>query len=190
MNDTIGHRLRKLKEEMEIEHNKKITDEEIAIATGVSRNKLNMVMNEYIDKANGKLRTLTSDEVIAICDYFDVSPTYLLTGFNDDNTTLAKELGLSNDAINELKRMDSDTMRAFETLITDPTFSMALTAYLSTSNQGLWLNGRQIAYGADDITLGRMDEYSGVYNVNNLVAYAREQDLIRTLRSIKERVEK
>ena len=188
MNDTIGKRICKLIDEMEAKSGRIITDTEIAETTGVSRQKLNMVKNDYVDKGNGKVRTLTSEEILALCDFFGVSPTFLLTGFNDDNTTLAKELGLSNDAINGLKSMNSETMRAFELLITDETFGLALTAYLSNSNQGLWLNGNRIASEADNITLGQIGEYSGTFKVGNLVSYAREQDLINSLRIIKRSV--
>lgn len=46
----------------------------------------------------------TADNLYKIAKYFDVSVDYLLTGVSSDNKEIHKQLGLSEDAVNWIKR--------------------------------------------------------------------------------------
>lgn len=52
---------------------------------------------------NGK-RKPSYDNLVALCDYFQVSADYLMFGLESDNRALNEQTGLSNDAINMLIR--------------------------------------------------------------------------------------
>ena len=151
---------------------------ELAKMTGVSRSAIAMVETYE--------RDLHTDELKRIADVLGVSASYLLTGDDDENRKCAAdELGFSNETINAIRNMDDDALKAIELLINDPFFSMAWKSYLSTGEQGLWRNGQKIASEGDSITLGSYEDYGGAYDVGSLVSYAREQDIISTIRRIK-----
>lgn len=50
----------------------------------------------------------TSDNLLKIAQYFEISTDYLLTGVSSDNKDLHKQLGLSEDAVNLIKRAHKD----------------------------------------------------------------------------------
>lgn len=182
---TIGQRIAGLLEKMEGVENRKITITELSCITGVPRSKLNMVLTDYVDSGNGKVRTLTSEQIMSLCTFFHVTPTFLLTGNNDENVTVVEELGLSNNTINNLKQMDSDILQAFERLINDPLYGMALVSFMSNDKQGLWLDGKQIAKDNDFVTIGNPAEYSEAIRVSDLVASHRQRHILQLLQAIK-----
>lgn len=174
-----GDALRKKREE------KGITQKELAEKTGISRSTIAMVESDNEDK-NGNRRYLNTDDLYCCAKVLGVSPCYLLTGNDDDNRMCAAdELGFSNETISELRMMDEATIKAIELLITDPTFSMEWAAYLFSGDQGLWQKGQKLASENEYITLGNYGDYGGGYKVGDLITYAREMDLLRTMREIK-----
>ena len=98
MNVTMGQRIHDLL----IDRNMSITT--LQKITGIPRTKLSMIKNDYTDTNNGKQRTFTTDELLLCADALGVSPAFLLTGYNDDNAIVSKDLNLSNDALNVLKQ--------------------------------------------------------------------------------------
>ena len=100
MNVTIGQRIHDLL----IDKDMNIT--ELHEKTGIPRTKLSMIRNDYTDTNNGKQRTLTTDELLLCAEALGVSPAFLLTGYNEENATIASDIGLSNDTIKTLKKKD------------------------------------------------------------------------------------
>ena len=97
MNVTMGQRIHDLL----IDRNMSIKT--LQEMTGIPRTKLSMIKNDYTDTNNGKQRTFTTDELLSCADALGVTPAFLLTGYNDDNAIVSKDLNLSNDALNVLK---------------------------------------------------------------------------------------
>lgn len=127
MNVTIGMRINDL-----------LIDKEMTVAqlgkmTGIARSKLSMIKNEYIDTNNGKPRALSPDELIAVAKALDVSPAFLLTGYDDENYTIGEELGLSNETVNRLKDMKNGMVKqVIDILVSDWSILMHLYEYLKS----------------------------------------------------------
>lgn len=162
-----------------------LSQQELAEAIGISRAKLSLVEADCVDN-NGNKRYLNTEELFRCADVLKVSPSYLLTGNGDDNRQCAAEdLGLSDQTISNLRQMDDQIRQGFELLINDDLFGMALVAFLSDSNQGLFLNGNRIARSDEEIDLGNITEYHGSFRVGQVVEYVKEQEIISILRQIK-----
>lgn len=106
MNVTIGQRIHDLL----IDKNMSITT--LCKMTGIPRTKLSMIKNDYTDTNNGKQRTFTTDELLSCADALGVTPAFLLTGYDDDNAIVSKDLNLSNDALNVLKKQKDSPVPA------------------------------------------------------------------------------
>lgn len=86
--NTIGERIRNLREA------KGITQQQLAKALYTSRVNVNYWENDE--------RNIKSDTIIALAKFFDVSCDYLLTGISSKNANISKDLGLKDDAIDNL----------------------------------------------------------------------------------------
>ena len=60
--------------------------------------------------------------LLKLADYFGVTPTYLLTGFDASNEIEHKDLGLSGTAIRLLKGCNPEQLRNVDTLLSDADF--------------------------------------------------------------------
>ena len=85
-NEAVGSRIRELRQK------KNLTHEALAEKIGISRDLITKI-------ENGK-RDLRSDVAVDIADALDTTCDYLLRGIAPENLDTAKDLGLSNDAIN------------------------------------------------------------------------------------------
>lgn len=166
------------------DHEPHMTYEDLARESGVGLSTIKMVLSDKVDKSGNK-RKLNTDDLFAIAKALDVSPYYLLTGYEDENYSAAEELHLSNETINTLKRMDADALKALELLIKDPLFCLEWSAYINATDQGLWHNGRKIIAEGDNVTVGNYGSFGGGYQVGTLVSFIREQNMLSTLRSIR-----
>ena len=68
-----------------------------------NRQKLSTVINAYTDTEKKNPRALTPVEIMAVAEALEVSPAFLLTGYDESNNVIGEELGLSNDTINRLR---------------------------------------------------------------------------------------
>ncbi len=127
MSVTIGQRIHDLL----IDKDMNIT--ELHEKTGISRSKLSMIRNDYTDTNNGKQRTLTTDELLLCAETLGVSPAFLLTGYNEENATIASDIGLSNETINRLKEMKNPLVKAvIDCLVDDWIILNHLAEYLNS----------------------------------------------------------
>ena len=70
-----------------------------------NRSKLSSVINVHTDKGKKSPRALTPAEIIAVARVLEVTPAYLLTGYDEDTYIVGKDLGLSNETINRLSSL-------------------------------------------------------------------------------------
>lgn len=94
-NEAIGSRIRELRQKNNLTH------EALAEKIGISRDLITKI-------ENGK-RDLRSDVAVDIADALDTTCDYLLRGIAPENLDTAKDLGLSNDAINVLRAIADET---------------------------------------------------------------------------------
>ena len=94
-NEAVGSRIRELRQK------KNLTHEALAEKIGISRDLITKI-------ENGK-RDLRSDVAVDIADALDTTCDYLLRGIAPENLDTAKDLGLSNDAINVLRAIADET---------------------------------------------------------------------------------
>lgn len=111
---TVGERIE------DILKQKKMKVAELARLANVQRTKLSMVQNDYTDKNSKTPRGLTTDDLLSCADVLGVSPVFLLTGYNEENATIGKDLGLSNDTISTLKSAnDQRIQKAIDIMVND-----------------------------------------------------------------------
>ena len=128
MNVTFGQRL------YDLMVDKDMTVTQLAQLAGIkNRQKLSMVINDYVDTGNKKPRALTPEEIKAVAKVLDVSPTFLITGYDDENYTIGEELGLSNETVNRLKDMKNGMVKqVIDVLVSDWSILMHLSEYLNS----------------------------------------------------------
>lgn len=78
----------------------KTTQKALAEAVGIRPQTISL----YLDGTTKP----TSDNLLKIAQYFDISTDYLLTGVSPENKELHKQLGLSEGAVNLIKRAHKD----------------------------------------------------------------------------------
>ena len=74
---------------------------------GLSQDELGRALNENrnkIDHWERGDRQIKADDIVKLADFFEVSCDELLTGTKPENTTIVRELGLSNKASDILKK--------------------------------------------------------------------------------------
>lgn len=86
---TVGQRLQKVMDD------KKLTQQDIASLCGCTAG--------YIDGWQHDRRPIPSNYAVLICKTYNISVSWLLTGHSEKNITVGKDLGLCNQAINQLK---------------------------------------------------------------------------------------
>lgn len=88
----------------------KTTLKELAEAVGIRQQTVSLYKN-------GETQP-TPETLVKIAEFFDVSVDYLLTGVSSENKAIHEELGLSEEAINMLKRAkETETFEGMPTLI-------------------------------------------------------------------------
>lgn len=78
----------------------KTTQKALSKAIGIRPQTISLYMD-------GKTQP-TAENLFRIAEYFDVSTDYLLTGVSSENKELHKQLGLSEEAVNLIKRAHKD----------------------------------------------------------------------------------
>lgn len=92
--EEIGARLKRLREQ------KQMTQAQLAEKMNTSRESINLWERGARDMKTGT--------ICALAKVFNVSCDYLLTGTSAENITLAKDLGLTNNAIEKLRLLNSE----------------------------------------------------------------------------------
>ena len=100
---------------------KKITMAELARSIKVSRE----LISQYC-KGNVIPK---SDMLIKMAKFFDVSPEYLLTGFDASNEIEHKDLGLSGTAIRLLKKCGPNLLNMIDEMLSDVRFYDAVASF-------------------------------------------------------------
>ena len=75
-----------------------------------------------------------SDMLIKMAKFFDVSPEYLLTGFDASNEIEHKELSLSGTAIHLLKECGPNLLNMIDEMLSDVSFYAAVARFYDTMN--------------------------------------------------------
>jgi len=88
--DTVGNRIREKRKEMGL------SQEKLANMLGYNRTWLANIETDKRDLAG-------QETILKICDILKISPTYLLTGYDDSDLELGSNLGISGDVINSLR---------------------------------------------------------------------------------------
>lgn len=97
--DPVAERFRLIMEEHP-HTGEKTTQKALAEAVGIRPQTISLYMD-------GTTKP-TSDNLLKIAQYFDISTDYLLTGVSSENKELHKQLGLSEEAVNLIKRAHKD----------------------------------------------------------------------------------
>lgn len=95
----IGKRIARLRKECAGKEGKKLTQDDLAKAVGLSRT--------IIAKIESGIQPLTPVQLYDISKFFDVSTDYIVSGVSSENTTVSDELGLMQNTINRLKEMNT-----------------------------------------------------------------------------------
>lgn len=115
----IGKRIEALRKQKGEQLGKKFTQEMLAQALRVDRS--------LVAKWESYTRKISAEEMLKVCDFFDISLDYLLTGVNPENRTIASELGLNEESIQTLR------------LYKDKVSRTIVNTFLSKENEGLRL---------------------------------------------------
>ena len=92
--EQIGERIKTLREE------KGLIQADVAKALNVKR--------ETVNQWENGVRDLKTEYTVNLANYFNVTSDYILRGIKSENTTVNKELGLSDEAIEILKKLAED----------------------------------------------------------------------------------
>lgn len=95
---SIGLRIAKLRGERRLSQ-KQLTDE-------LNKNGLN-IRRETVTQWENGTRDLKTIYSIKLADFFGVTCDYILRGIESENVQISKETGLTNNSINNLKRLNS-----------------------------------------------------------------------------------
>jgi len=93
----IGKRIAQLRKEYKTSNGKKLTQDDLATAVGLSRT--------IIAKIESGIQPLTPVQLYDISKFFGVSSDYIVSGVSSENTTVSDELGLTQNTIIKLKEM-------------------------------------------------------------------------------------
>ncbi len=146
--------------------------------------KVGTYQSRISDIENGKAH-IRAEDLPKYAKALNTTVSYIVTGYDEGNELLPKDLGLSNTAINNIRQMDANIIEAFEYLINDELYGMALASFMSSEKQGIWLDGKQIAKDSDYINIGNPGEYSETIKVSDLVATHRQRHILQLLQSIR-----
>ena len=102
-------------------------------------------------------------------------------------------LGFSAPTLEAIKAMDNREKVAFEYLMNDPIFGLAIASYFfPEGDEGLYnMKGNKIANAKDQINLGSSEDFGGgTWQVNELIDYVSQRYIISTIADIKRRIQR
>lgn len=101
----IAKRLQTLRRVKKYRDGEKLSQAALGQALSMSREKIAKL-------ESGKQPLSDPADIIAFADFYGVSCDYILRGYAPENTQTAKELGLSNDAIEELRDLNRNRTKS------------------------------------------------------------------------------